>query len=469
MTMLRTAKLFLACSSSLAQAARAEQTTTVKIQIDPATTISTISPDFIGLGYETSAVAQPNYFTGSNATLVQLYRNLTDHGLIRIGGCASDNTLYQPDGTPIVRTFHEVSVINKKNLLDFGAFVHATGWKVMWGLNLGNGTKDQAVKEAVAINDVLGDRLQSFQIGNEVENLSRFKRNFDAYHDAYRDFKSGVRASLPNASFSGPDSVGHWDWITRFADAEGGDMQLLTHHYYCGDAHDHIVNIEEMLAGDERMIARQAQLRDLCQAKGLHYRINEVNSFSGGGKIGVSDTFASAIWCLDYMFTLASYGCNGVNMETDVNHLAWISHYSPIIHDDTGKCTARPEYYGMLAFAMASKGELLKLTLEAGNTNLTAYATRPTTGDLCVTIINKDLVKDTDVELTLPSDFSSADAYRLMAPTAKSTDQVSFANATVAPDGKWAAGPSESLTASAGSIHFRLRHISAIICKLRKQ
>jgi len=31
----------------------------------------------------------------------------------------------------------------------------------------------------------------------------------------------------------------------------------------------------------------------------LEYRINEVNSFSGGGKEGISDTFGSALWCLD--------------------------------------------------------------------------------------------------------------------------------------------------------------------------
>ena len=144
---------------------------------------------------------------------------------------------------------------------------------------------------------------------------------------------------------------------------KAGDMQLITHHYYCGDTHDRVVTIEKMLTTDDRLKARQAQLQKLCSEKKLHYRINEVNSFSGGGKVGVSDTFAEGLWCLDYMFTLASYGCDGVNIETDINHLAWISHYSPIIHDPTGKITACPEYYGMLAFAMAGKGDLLKLNL----------------------------------------------------------------------------------------------------------
>ena len=98
----------------------------------------------------------------------------------------------------------------------------------------------------------------------------------------------------------------------------------------------------------------------------MAYRINEgLTLYQGGGKQGVSDTFGAALWCLDYLFILASYDCEGVNMETEyINQLGFISHYSPIVHDEAGHCSARPEYYGMLAFALAGKGELLKLALE---------------------------------------------------------------------------------------------------------
>jgi hypothetical protein len=47
-----------------------------------------------------------------------------------------------------------------------------------------------------------------------------------------------------------------------------------------------------------------------------------VNSFYAGGKPGVSDTFASALWCLDYVSPAASFGSEGVNLETDVNQIA---------------------------------------------------------------------------------------------------------------------------------------------------
>ena len=117
-------------------------------------------------------------------------------------------------------------------------------------------------------------------------------------------------------------------------------------------------------------------MRETCDANGIAYRINEVNSFSGGGKPEVSDTFASALWCLDYMFRVAAHGGAGVNMETDVNQLGFVSHYSPIFRDETGRLTARPEYYGMLAFALAGKGRSLAGSIDEQSTHSTSAPTR---------------------------------------------------------------------------------------------
>src|ERR1700678_3181623 len=85
---------------------------TVRIQIDPGIVLGRISPDFMGFGYETSAVAQTNYFSAENKTLIQLYRNLGSQGLIRIGGNISDHTQYLPAGQAQVKTEKAVTVIN---------------------------------------------------------------------------------------------------------------------------------------------------------------------------------------------------------------------------------------------------------------------------------------------------------------------------------------------------------------------
>jgi hypothetical protein len=481
--------------------------------------VGRIAPDFIGLGYETAAVAQSNYFSAHNATLIRLYRNLSPHGLARIGGNVSDHVKYVPDGASMARTEKEVTIINQANLVRLGEFMRATGWKVMWGLNLGTGSREEAAAEAVAVNAALGTRLQSFEIGNEVDGLRRFSGEYDAYHAAFLDYKAAIRALLPNAPFSGPDVIGNWNWITNFANAEAGDMKLLTHHYYRGSARDPASTEEKLLGHDDVWDKRLHDLQEFSQARGIAYRINEVNSFFGGGKAGVSDTFGSALWCLDYMFALASYGCEGVNIETDINQLGWISHYSPIVHDPAGHCSARPEYYGMLAFAMAGKGDLLKVAvdsrdesaaeastlrsaatedgrepqrknrsadwqsavsrignpptlrkLEPANTdgiNLSAYATKDDEGFLWITLVNKDLLQDASLEIALPDGYAKAEAFRLKAPSVESKDQVSFAGAMVSANGKWSPKSPEKVAVKRGVARLQVPHASAAVVRLR--
>ena len=85
--------------------------------------IASISEDFMGFGYETSAVAQPRFFNRNNTRMIKLYGNLSQHGLIRIGGDVSDHTLYMANGVSAAKTDKEVSVINWANLTDLGDFI----------------------------------------------------------------------------------------------------------------------------------------------------------------------------------------------------------------------------------------------------------------------------------------------------------------------------------------------------------
>ena len=448
--------------------AGAENVETVRIQVDTNRILNRISPDFIGFGYESSAVAQSNFFSVKNTRMVNLYRNLSPHGLIRIGGNVSDHTKYLPNGAAAARSEREVSIINQEKLVDLGKFARATGWKVMWGLNLGSGSKEEAVNEAVAVDAALGSQVHSFEIGNEVEALPRFKKSYEAYHAAYLDYKAAIRAALPNAPFSGPDSIGNWAWITNFAGTEAGDIKLLTQHYYRGGAKDPASTLEKLLDHDDGWHSRLKNLQQICRDRNIAFRINEVNSFFGGGKPGVSDTFGSALWCLDYMFLLASYGCEGVNMETDINQLGWISRYSPIVHDAAGNCSARPEYYAMLAFAIAGKGALLKLTLNKSDINLTAYATMDEPGCFWITVVNKDLSRDAIVRLALPEVHWNVEIFRLGAPSVESKDHVTFAGAEVSADGKWTPRESEKVAAGQDKAEVLVAHASAALVCLRR-
>lgn len=440
----------------------------VKIQIDAAIPVAKISDDFIGLGYETSAVAQPDFFSGKNARMIKLYAHLSPHGLIRIGGNVSDHTRFVPGGTPAARTEREVTIISQANLTDLGDFARATGWHVMWGLNLGTGSREEAAEEAAAVEQALGDSLQSLEIGNEVDLMRKYSKDYDAYYAAYLDYKAAIRAKLPRAVFSGPDVAGNLGFVEKFVATEAGDMKLATCHYYRGGAHDPKSTIERLLARDDGFDARLEKLKALCAPHHLDYRINEVNSFFGGGKEGVSDTFASALWCLDYLFDLASHGCSGVNMETDVNQHGFVSFYSPIVHDAAGICSARPEYYGMLTFAMAGHGELLKTTLGKSDINLAAYATRDEHGTIHVTAINKDFAHDATIECPLPEGCKTAGAYRLRGPSVDAKAGVTFAGSAVADDGAWTPAAAEALPVNGGRVRISVPHASAVVVRFKK-
>ena len=58
-----------------------------------------------------------------------------------------------------------------------------------------------------------------------------------------------------------------------------------------------------------------------AQADGLLFRIEETNSYFNGGAKDVSNTFASALWGLDYMHWWASHGAGAESIFIQGNML----------------------------------------------------------------------------------------------------------------------------------------------------
>ena len=102
--------------------AQAEDT---ELHLYPDQVIGHIPEDFLGFGYETSAVARPGYFSPKDEVLVRLYRNLGTHGLVRIGGNISDYTRYDPSGSSVANPEPQETRINRSELQELGAFFRA--------------------------------------------------------------------------------------------------------------------------------------------------------------------------------------------------------------------------------------------------------------------------------------------------------------------------------------------------------
>lgn len=412
--------------------------------------LARVPADFMGLGYEISSVARPGLLSPSNRVYVQLVRTLGVRGVVRVGGNTSDDASYLCTG--VSRSAPVGTVINRHDLEELGGFLRATGWRLLWGLNLGTGSREAAIEEAAAVARAAGDHLLGFEIGNEVDlfrgnpkhrspqyGYEDFLREFRAYRDA-------VRKRLPHARFAGPDAASATAWVERLAVDEGSSMALLTHHYYreCQSATS---TLEKLLRPDPKLDPQLKRLQIASRRSGVPYRICEVNSFCGGGRPGVSDTLGAALWVLDFMCRLAAHGCGGVNLETGVNQLNFISSYSPIADDEHGRYRAAPEFYGMLLFCEAAKGEVLPVTWDPGTANATVYAFRAHDSERRVLIINKDA--RATVRAALPG--VARQVMRLEGPGLASRDGVTLGGSSVALDGTWSPRP-ESVRAAGRTV-----------------
>jgi hypothetical protein len=444
----------------------------MRLNVNPEQVLGVIPPDFMGLGYETSSVARQGLLSGKDRGYVQLVRTLGAQGVIRVGGNISDFTTYKPEGQLVSAPQPETTVINAAAINDLGEFLDATGWKLIWGLNLGSGTPEQAVEQAQVVTAAAKEKLLAMEIGNEPDIFSHGHRpsgyDYDQWHAEYQRYRDVVRAKLPNLPLAGPDAAIKTDWVTRFASDEGKDIKLLTHHYYTeGPPNNPTSTIEKLLKDDEKLTRILTACRTASHSANVPYRICETNSCFGGGKPGVSDTLASALWGMDYLFTLAAADASGVNMETGVNQLGFISSYSPIGDDEKGNYSAKPLYYGMMGFAQASRGQRVSVQYDAGSLNVKAYAVLGKDRHLWVTLINKEAAQGVEVTIAGARHFAGGGVLRLTGPSLEGKEGVTLGGAAVTADGQWKASTREHVAPRGGECVVSVPAASAAIVTLQ--
>ncbi len=407
--------------------------------------LAIIPANFIGLGYEMSSAARIGLLSPDNQVYVQLLRNLGPTGVLRLGGIVADFTSYAPDGPTATEPKH--TVITRQSLEQLRAFLDRIGWSAIWSVNFGKGTLDEALTEATDVSRILGPRLLALELGNEVENYGHGTSplrpppyTFDTYRAEYTRWRAALLAAVPGLRFAAPDTASSVGWVEQMAASAHGDVQLLTTHYYRGD--QHLATLDQITRPDPNLEANLRRLRQASVASGLPWRMCETNSFFGGGRPGISDTLAGALWTLDFMLLLAKNGCAGVNLETGVNQLGFISSYSPIQDDIAGGNSAGVPYLGMLAFAQATRDApaVLSFTLPNDlrvNPSLTAYALGSLTGQLrTLVVINRHPTESAQLPLAdLP--LRKATVLRLSGPAIGSKSDITFGGAIVPPNGTW--------------------------------
>ena len=317
--------------------------------------------DFTGLSYETGQLYNAEFFSPKNIALVNAFRGIGEHGVLRLGGHLSNITVWEGVGRndpkqlrgvrhgiedywewPLVDPSiqrNKKGIITRQTIENLRGFLDAVNWRLMYGLNFACGSAARAADEARAVTDVMGDRLMAFVVGNEADGFGEdpFFRakgyDFDQYFLEYQTWVKTIREKVPQAKFAGPDTEGHINtWVKEFARRTKGDAVLLTSHFYAmGPASDPRMTAERLLQrvnpGLEEQIAGARAAS--AAAGGTPYRMDEGNSCFGGGKEGVSDAYASALWVADYMLHVACAGFAGVNL-----HGGGTGFYAPIESSD---------------------------------------------------------------------------------------------------------------------------------------
>jgi hypothetical protein len=407
----------------------------------------TVSESLAGLSYEMLELGDPRFFSADNHELVRLFRELNPHGVLRIGGNTSDDTVWSgyrgplPAFAPRKRGLRQPFVLEPQALHALAGFLDATGWSLVFGVNLRIGMPAMAAGLAAQVRRIVGDRLLAVQVGNEANN---YERDYAAFDAAWTPYARAIRAA--GVPIAGPDTGANTDWVIEYAKRHGKENVFLSRHYYRDAAPNG--SIPDLLGGDPAFLAEVEQAMQAADAAGLPFHLSEANSYYFGGRDGVSNVFVSALWGADFMLALAQRGVAGVQFhggtlesveaslgrEADAaatgtdpvaRRDAVSSRYSAIAGDVALGFQPRPLYHGIALAQRFAGARMLPGRLDAAGIDLTAYAAWRG-GALQVALINKDATRDAMVEMSgLPSG-GAGRAMRLHAPALDSRDGVAF-------------------------------------------
>ncbi|HEV2424550.1 MAG TPA: hypothetical protein VGZ29_06965 [Terriglobia bacterium] len=430
-----------------------------------------IPEDYVGLAYEAQQLLDAKFFSAENTGLMRQFKALSPRGVLRLGGNTNEFDWWkptpespEPEHPPTREVVGEPKAqyypVTAEAVRHLAGFLRATGWTCLYGIGMGTNTPERAAMEAEYVAKTLGDRLQYFQIGNEADLFRRHLRdpktwNAKTYLDEWLAMARAITKAVPEARFGMPDVAGNVSWLTEIAGIwpsipNSPRVTALTHHYYFGGpATNPEVSIPNLLKpATMARVQKTADTATTAAGKmGVRVRMTEGNTCYRGGKPGVSDVFAAALWSADYSLLLASNNYSGVNLQGgsgksvanavggflpgDVMlkdagatpaEIASYPHpfYTPIATFGS-RYTLEPVAYGLKFVGALCGARLVKADLtspiQAAGVDGTAYAAKLPGGAMTVVILNKDAVRGLDLTLDFgPAKNGTVETETLHAP-----------------------------------------------------
>ena len=477
-TVLVLATLTLGLTGASAARGAASTDTPVTVAVDLGRQGHRIPSDFLGLSMEVKNLPQVAQFA-NRGDLVALMRSL-GQGVLRLGGVSADKfSAWTGTGTKLPSWASTAVTVG--DLRGIAALARATGWRVLLTVNLGHFDPASASQEARAAKAALGSRLTAIEIGNEpdsyvVKGLRAQPWMFATYKPQALAYRARIEQVDPGLALAGPDvstGVPMLRWVR--AAAASTHPALLTAHYYplsrCGGYPPKLSDLlgsgglrsmETQYLGDMVAIARGAR---------IPVRVDETNNVSCGGQAGVSDTYAAALWALDYLMRAMDSGVTGVNFHDLIDNYR---SYGPLAAPSrsalaAGRLTPQPEWYALLIARRLLGDRLVATSVTPSYPDLTAQAFLSTQGHLQIVLVNFDSPGTTPLRVALgvPRRYAGGTVLRLTAPGPSATTGVELGGRAVGADGSFRPRlPLARLTPGAGGPAVTLAPDSAALVSL---
>ena len=485
------ATLTLICSTAFSLPAFSAPVEQVTVQINADAPGNAIPENFAGVGFEVSILREENgthYFRPDNAPLINLFHTLGIKSL-RLGGNTSDRDVRQ--------------LPSEADLDSLFGFAKAAGVKVIYCLRLHNGDPAVDAQTVKYLMDHYGPQVDCFSIGQEPSaypatakdtrastermGVGNEKYTYASYRQDWKKFADAIIAAVPDVKFCGPSVHNNGEWARRFMEDFGrsNHVVLITEHLYAGGAGGKVPSPE---IGRDRMLADASvsngfpkayqKLYDsfvpMALSNGLPYRLEEVNNYFNGGATNVSNTFASALWGLDFMYWWAEHHAAGLNFHTGdrvaAGNTLLPSKYTAFFSTTNGYMV-RPLGYGIKAFDLGGHGRFVPVTVNAPTPlNLRAHAVLGADKNIYLTLINNehgDSAKDAQVTISAPA--RAAEQVALTAPNGDvaAMSGVTLGGGQIGIDGSWDGKWSALEWGKGGKTTITVPAATAVVVKLK--
>jgi hypothetical protein len=410
--------------------------------------------------------------------------------VLRVGGDSADHSFWDPD---VARVPSWAFALGPSLLAQTRQLVRGLGLRLILDLNLLTDSPAEATHWAQVAEAALPrGSIIGFEIGNEPDIYVRHAwlgitagRQFlgralpsaltaTDYARDFRAYAAALRQVAPHVTLAGPAlarPTAHAGWAGTLIAGDRTSLGMVTVHRYplSGCARDPSNSAYPTVARllspalAQGLASALGPVIDTAHDAGLPLRMTELNSVNCGGRAGVSDTFATALWAPDALFALLRAGVDGVNLHVRANTIN-----APFAINGGG-LDARPLLYGLILFrqALGPQARLVRTGLRARRSlNLAAYAVRTGADTLHVVLMDKG-PRAARFSLRLPAT-AVATAERLLAPSAAARSGVTFAGRRLGRDGRWL-GPLvlDRLAGRRGIYTVELRRDSAALITVR--